>query len=208
MSNSFQIGIPTIVRRDLLIPTIRFYKSKNFKDVTIHIIDNGGQDLSEIENLVNLIRPEKNLGVAGSWNLLCKIIFENNNNALILNDDVCVDYGETLVNSMINKYKGFVRATPDWCAFILSKDLFNRVGKFDECFFPAYYEDKSYEYRMKLMGYKINKNPLLNPILYRSSSTLEKVPQILESSKKNKRLYQEMWGGIPNQEKYKKPYGK
>jgi len=80
------------------------------------------------------------------------------------------------------------------------------VGKFDECFYPAYYEDNSYKYRMKLAGISVLNTPELNPLVYKNSSSLAKDPSILEDSKKNKELYIKMWGGEPNQEKFKTPF--
>ena len=80
------------------------------------------------------------------------------------------------------------------------------MGKFDECFFPAYYEDNSYAYRMKLNRVVHLKTPLLNPYLYRSSMTLEKDYSILDARKKNLQLYIKMWGGEPMKEKFLKPY--
>jgi len=44
--------------------------------------------------------------------------------------------------------------------------------------------------------------------IYLASQSLEKDPSILESSKKNKKLYIEMWGGEPEREKYKTPFNK
>ena len=69
------------------------------------------------------------------------------------------------------------------------KDIYEKVGKFDECFFPAYYEDKSYEYRMKLKNIPVLTHPTLNPIIYRSSQSIEKDYSILTASKKNKKLF-------------------
>ena len=84
--------------------------------------------------------------------------------------------------------------------------MFEKIGRFDECFYPAYYEDSSYEYRMKLAMAPVYKTPSLNPVIYRRSMTVEKSPEIVESSIKNKIKYIEMWGGEPGSEIFKKPY--
>lgn len=204
------IGIPTYNRYDLLQPFLLLYE-KDFslrdKEIPFYIIDNGNQGI-EFEYSTNIIK-EKNIGVAASWNLLCNKIFETCDYALILNDDIYLGKTKEQIKSVILKNNSkFVRATQDWCAFIIPKNIYEKVGIFDECFYPAYYEDMSYQYRMKLKGIPIIKTPLLNPFIYNSSKSLEKDYSILEASKKNKKIYIEMWGGEPEREKFKKPFNK
>lgn len=217
------VGIPTYNRYDLLKPYIDKY-GVDFCDWNIYIVDNGNQDIDLSEGMLItplndeirwsksgliIIQNDKNVGVGASWNQLCKKIFEKNDYALILNDDIYLGKKQEQIISLIEKKKnGFIRATPDWCAFLISKEVYEKVGEFDECFFPAYYEDKSYEYRMKIKGVIALKHPQLNPAVYKSSQTIEKDPEIFEASKKNKKIYIEMWGGEPNKETYTKPYNR
>jgi len=207
------VGIPTYNRYDLLKPYIGKY-GVDFCDWNIYIVDNGNQGIENNEIKLSksgliIIQNDKNVGVGASWNQLCKKIFEKNDYALILNDDIYLGKKQEQIISLIEKKKnGFIRATPDWCAFLISKEVYEKVGEFDECFFPAYYEDKSYEYRMKIKGVIALKHPELNPAVYKSSQTIEKDPEIFEASKKNKKIYIEMWGGEPNKETYTKPYNR
>lgn len=201
------IGIPTLNRYDILRSNLLLY-SRDFSlntNTPFIILDNGKQGITF--NYGQIVEKEKNIGVGASWNQLCKRIFENCDYALILNDDIYFGKRLSEVNSIISKRPDkFQRATPDWCAFILPKKVYEEVGPFDECFYPAYYEDKSYEYRMKLKNIPIIKNPELNPYEYRNSQSLEKDMTIFDASKKNKKIYIEMWGGEPERETYKKPY--
>jgi len=203
---NFLIGIPTLNRYDLLKPNLSLY-AKDFEGIEIVVIDNGNQGITE---KVNLIENERNLGVAKSWNIISDYAFNSRklDFALILNDDIYLGKTKQNVLDLYNKKKTFIRSTQDWSAFILPRTVFENVGKFDECFYPAYYEDSSYEYRMKLMSVNAIKTPELNPIIYNQSQTLEKAPEILDYSKKNKKLYVEMWGGLPDREKYKKPFNR
>jgi GT2 family glycosyltransferase len=218
---TFGIGIPTLNRYDLLLPALMMY-AKDLPKINIYILDNGNQHIlgdnkffnhwlyseswNPIMSNISVMQKEKNIGVGASWNVLCDKIFEQNDYALILNDDIYLGKREDEIKDLIKKKDCFLRSTIDWCAFILPKKIWQLVGKFDECFYPAYYEDKSYEYRMKLLGIYPAKTPTLNPYIYKSSQTLEKKPEILESSKRNKELYIKMWGGEPEREIYKKPY--
>lgn len=207
----FEIGIPTLNRVDLLYPSIYMYATKDFKS-RIHILDNGGEQFKnkQLPHNVSLISMKSNIGVAASWNMLCRTIFQKSDYALILNDDIYLGRNQLQIENLLPKDKKpfFLKATIDWCAFIISKSMFQEIGAFNEEFFPAYYEDNSYEYRMKLKGYKARTNPLLNPFVYNSSQTLEKAPRIADAVKNNKRIYIEMWGGEPHKEKFTKPYNK
>jgi GT2 family glycosyltransferase len=172
------------------------------------VVDNGNQELPSYPNL-EIIKNEKNIGVGASWNMLCEKIFEKSDYALILNDDIYLGKSTHYINNIINKYPShFLTPTPDWCAFIIPKKIWESVGKFDECFFPAYFEDNSYAYRMKIMRKIHIKTPLLNPFVYKSSQTLEKDVSIMDYRLKNKELYIKMWGGEPMKEKFTTPYGR
>jgi len=225
------IGIPTYNRYDLLEPSLKKY-SADFPHNQIYIVDNGHQNIlresmslrqiwdarkiangeyndKEIATCgITLIENQENVGVGASWNQLCNKIFSDGNDyALIINDDIYLGKKYQQIEALVEKkLTGFIKATPDWCCFVIHKDVYNTVGPFDECFYPAYYEDKSYEYRMKLKGIRIVSHPDLNPIDYKSSQTIEKEPILQEMCKKNKRKYIEMWGGEPTKEKYKTPY--
>jgi GT2 family glycosyltransferase len=202
----FAIGIPTLNRYDLFKPSLMLY-TRDFPTTNIFVLDNGNQGI--LQNGVTIKENEKNIGVGASWNWLCDQIFQVAENALILNDDIYLGKKEKDIEDLLHKKKNkgcLLKATPDWCAFVLPKRIYEKVGKFDECFFPAYYEDNSYKYRMKLQGISVLNTPELNPLVYKSSSSLAKDPSILEQSKINKALYIDMWGGEPNQEKYKIPF--
>lgn len=214
MNKAYAIGIPTLNRADLLLPSLISYK-EDFPNTRIFVIDNGMQPLLDGVQLTNpnvtLIRSGENLGVAASWNMMCKLIFsEGIPNAFILNDDVYFGGNESLMSSYLfcsdNRH---LHTNPiDWSAFILPKATFERIGEFDEQFYPAYCEDNDYAYRMKLANFAIRKTPFLIPIVHRSSQTLEKDTSIANAYRVNKKRYIEKWGGQPDFEVFKKPYNK
>lgn len=208
LQNKFAIGIPTLNRFDLLHPALLFYVN-DFPNTQIYVVDNGNQNVaSKISHPnITIIKNDWNVGVATSWNILCDNIFEKHDHAIILNDDIYLGKKEFEIDSILTSHKrDFYVATQDWCAFILPKKTYTKVGKFDDVFYPAYYEDNDYAYRMKLLGCKMFKIPFLNPYVYRASQTIEKDPTIKSGYIANKRIYQEKWGGNPNEEKFKTPY--
>jgi len=209
---SFAIGIPTLNRADLLLPTVAKYITEDFKDIEIHIIDNGKQDLSFLNVFPNVIvyEQDQNIGVAASWNKLCKIIFEKHNHALIINDDVYLGYNTDVVNSVIEKYEySLVQSYVSWSVILMSKYMYDYIGEFDEIFYPAYYEDSDYLYRMKLKGIRQDVEAELNPQTVRISMTQERDPELVNASMQANRLrYIEKWGNSPLLETFLTPYNK
>jgi len=208
MKPNFAIAIPTINRADLLIPTLAKYRSQ-FPDIDICVLDNGCQGIPvDMDGLV-VLQARVNLGVAESWNIMCRIIFQQYDYALILNDDIRIggnanDIQEAICLMDISD-SGVCTSEQGWCAFVLCKKTFIKIGDFDKIFFPAYFEDCDYSYRLKLAGKLILKSKDLNPEEYRQSSSIEK-DSSLNKSKDNLQRYVEKWGGEPSSEKYTLPY--
>jgi GT2 family glycosyltransferase len=206
----FAIGIPTLNRADLLIPSLIKYV-QDFNGIEIHIIDNGDQDLEKYEKYNNIFihTQHKNIGVAASWNILCDIIYAKHEWALLLNDDVYLGYDAEIINQVIddNNTFGLIQSHLNFSVILLQKDFFEFVGRFDENFYPAYYEDSDYLYRMKLLGVYQGVDAKLNPKDARVSQTYEKSPEFVNDAMKYSRLrYIEKWGNIPLLETYKTPY--
>lgn len=207
---SFAIGIPTLNRFDLLHPALLFYL-KDFPNTDIYIVDNGRQGirLKITDPRIIVYEQSTNLGVAGSWNLLCDTIFKKHTHALLLNDDIYLGRKEAEIDIFLREYKKDFYASPrDWASYILPRTTYERIGKFDTLFFPAYCEDVDYEYRMKLARMEMFRVPFLIPVIYRNSSTLEKEPSIQDKARLNRKKYLDKWGGEPTKEQYKTPFGK
>jgi len=211
---NFAIGIPTLNRGvDLLLPSLIKYSTEDFKGIDIHIVDNGKQNLKFLSDLpinVHIYEQEYNLGVAASWNFLCHKIFQKHNYALILNDDVYLGYGTERVNQVISKYPhSLVQSHVSWSVILLSKYMYDFIGDFDETFYPAYYEDSDYLYRMKLKGIRQDVDDSLNPKIIRISMTQAKDPELVnESMRVNRERYIEKWGNSPLLETFITPYNK
>ena len=206
---NFAIGIPTLNRFDLLYPSLILY-TQDMPNVKLFVVDNGNQDIElkfKHPNLKVIVNHD-NLGVAASWNILCKEIFQEHQYAIILNDDVYLGKKDYEIDMFLKQYpqKEFFLGTQDFCSYIMPKNTFERVGDFDESFFPAYFEDNDYFYRMRLAHINYFVAPIINPILYRSSMTMAKDPNILNYFKDNQNRYINKWGGLPESEKYLKPF--
>lgn len=204
----FVVAIPTINRADLLNEALVHYFN-DFKETPIFICDNGNQEIISREHNFVIHRPETNLGVAKSWNLLME--FARNNGAthvLMLNDDVYLGKTETQIQSVLQIWKNmdFINSYQQWSAYILTVQAWKEFGKFDENIFPAYFEDNDAHYRMKLLDMNMVYTEKLNPVIFRNSMSIEKNPKLNESFFKNRRYYIQKWGGPPEKEKYLIPF--
>ena len=201
------IGIPTINRADLLNEALANY-FEDFKETEILICDNGNQEIITRENNFVIYRPEKNLGVSGSWNMIMDYSQKvNATHVLILNDDIYLGKNEQEIAQIIKLWNPeFLCTELNWCSFILSLEAYKKIGVFDENFFPAYFEDNDYFRRMLLGNVQMIFNAMLNPVIFRNSMTIAKNPELNNGFEKNKQYYISKWGGQPTQETFITPF--
>lgn len=206
--NTFAIGIPTLNRYDLLKQAIEKY-IVYFPNVEIFILDNGNQNMDFEYSNVYVYSSEKNLGVAASWNELCGLIFKEHQYALMLNDDIEFSKPEQEILYLLeNNTFDFYVGPYYWSAFILPRQTFMKVGKFDEVFYPAYFEDNDFAYRLKLNNCSYHSTETLLPTVCRNSMTLKKDTTINKTFEDLKRYYAAKWGGMPGKEKFITPFNK
>lgn len=204
------LAIPTINRVDLLNESLAKY-FEDFKETHIAIVDNGNQQIITRENDFMIYRPQSNLGVSASWNHLMdygKRI--DATHVLMLNDDIYLGKTELDVNMflMANDKYGFINSLCNWSSFIMPVNTWEKVDGFDEEFFPAYFEDNSMCYKMRLNNVERLNTSFLNPAIYRNSMTIAKDPSLNSKFMQNRQMYIAMWGGLPNDEKYTKKFNK
>ncbi len=108
-------------------------------------------------------------------------------------------------------YRDHIATSIDWSFWVAKVDLFEKVGPWDESFYPAYFEDNDYEYRIKLLFPE--KIRPVDDITYEhiGSVTVKRLSGIELTQhhlafERNKARYITKWGGLPREEKYKTPY--
>lgn len=204
------IGIPTLNRADLLNEALEKY-FEDFKDTEIFIVDNGNQSIITREEKFAIYRPTENLGVAKSWNHIMDYADKvQATHVLMLNDDIYLGRTEHEIRMVLRNSidADFINSFHNWCCFILTIDMWKKAGKFDEEFFPAYFEDNSFDYKMSLVNAKKSWTSFLDPVMYRNSMTIAKDPSINNRFALNKQMYIDMWGGLPTEEKYLTKFNK
>ncbi len=168
----------------------------------------------QIENKkseLELIRTSENEGVAESFNILLKAGFSQGlKRGLIMNDDIYLGKTRTDIINVINEFPdhGFIYTTFNLCVFLISKQVFEIVGDFDKGFYPAYFEDNDYLYRLKLLRIPSHSTDKLNPTIYRNSMSINKDNTLNSRFGANQTRYVDKWGGMPLNEKFTKPFNK
>lgn len=205
------VGIPTINRFDYLQDNLDAI-NKYIPDIPVYIYNNS------IYNIITKIKtygtPKiigcgKNIGVASAWNIMLTDMRANGfEYGMILNDDIVLSPNISYIHDFLSQKPDFARIINDWSVFIISLDIFNKVGLFDENFFPAYFEDSDYNYRLKLAGVNTDYPKILIPQTYRVSSSINKNPELNLRFLENRQYYIDKWGGEPSYETYKKPFNK
>ena len=188
---------------------------------------------------IGVMFNQQNLGAARSWNvgisacyeqLECDLVLVANNDVLFHINTVDVLAGRIQqlkagiltpfnISGLLAKPENIfsysaehaekVEPAPDFSCFMISKKCFYSVGPFDERFYPAYFEDNDYHYRMKLSGFKALKTR--QAVYYHYGSRTKQSSEDVRANcdagyLQNRDYYKRKWGGLPGKEKFKKPF--
>lgn len=112
-----------------------------------------------------------------------------------------------------------------WHLFTLGRKTWEAIGLFDERFFPAYFEDNDYIWRMRCAGileprgeyfkghpdfedFSVRRIPWVGAIDYELTQDATSIKSGLVSvdMETNRRLYVDKWGGEPGHERTREPY--
>lgn len=221
------VGIPTIHADGDLIECIQSICDQTLPVSEIIILDNSEKTLA-IENykriqghLENFLHAydiqityiltygsdSGSFSVAESWNYFARNT-PLSNMLLVLNDDVVL--GDTAVETLYKAWNKFSDApvllpdTGDWCVFVWNtKIALTSIGLFDTAFYPAYWEDCDYAYRIRLTGLEPK---CIDGVLYthKGSQTIKKYESTgvdMESKhhqhfRRNREYFRRKWGTV------------
>jgi hypothetical protein len=214
------LAITVLNRYDLLRAQLASLAQGTVKPPRILILDNGGRfgeaiqsELMPLWDRTAVMGTDEERALARSWNHALRWGFTNHPAVVIANDDLL--WGKTSYRALT---EGIRYGEPDmattqnvggFVCFALTRPIVHKVGEFDERFFPAYFEDEDYRYRMKLAG--------LFPrsvdgccIEHVESATIQAMPpdqkEIFKLHfQKNLGLYRQKWGGVVGEETYSQP---
>ena len=215
------IGIPFLNRPDLLGEVIEAFEGDNH----VFVVNNNSVDAEINQYFSDLTQQfgldsysaRTNLGVAASWNRIVmraiglgyEYIYIGSNDT-VLNDGVLQEFVEMEKSETDCLWK-----LNHFNFFCLHKRFIDRVGWFDENFYPAYYEDNDFVYRCVLAGLGVVDAPpeMLAKTHHKVSQTINSDPVYAAGNRHtfnqwNATHYRMKWGGMPGAEKFTTPYGK
>jgi len=175
------------------------------------IVDNSKNSFAKkyIERGAEVRMHPQNLGVSGSWNygigsdaeflwiISSSLIFNQGFSELVDRIDQANEYG--LLTDQAWHCIGFTRKTLD------------TVGMFDEQFYPGYYEDNDYGWRLQLAGIHNAPNHPSMPkididVTCQGTATTLKSGLISVRFDLLQDYYRHKWGGLPGSERFTKPF--
>jgi len=166
--------VPVLNRYDLLRGMLA---SLDYPIRDLLIIDNGGgfEDLFERDELpvknVRVLNLPSNLGVAASWNLGIKLFPHDDRWMFASNDCVFAPGALGVLSTATQDALTVVKDWPHWQAFVIGERVIDRVGLFDERFYPAYFEDTDFKRRCDMAGIPTAVSPAR--VHHANSSTLK-----------------------------------
>lgn len=163
-----------------------------------------------IDELV-IIRNRQNVGFSGSIN---QIIKQNSDKPywFVMSSDWHPRPGELarLASRLESPFIG-LKCDPTqnaYSAIVFTPEIIRMAGLMDENFYPAYYEDNDYNYRLSLASITLELFELKYD--HKVSSTLHSKPEYLskntETFQRNFDYYVRKWGGPPGAERYFSPF--
>lgn len=198
--------------------------------------DNTSNEVKELisYNLpIQIIDNPENYGCAKSWNQGVEDAFKNGTDyVFIINNDVLF-HKECIVNLVkrleVNDEAILVSAahvhtveeisheltptvvesgSPSFSAFMIGHQCWELIGKFDEEFKPAYFEDNDYHYRIKLAGKKAISTNAAKYHHFGSKTQNQIAEGICRSQQfeNNRSYFTKKWGGEPGKEIYLTPF--
>lgn len=207
------IGVPTLRRFDTLHKLIESAYSNTVKPDIFFVVDNScGMFKYRGKHPIIVYTAPFNLGVARSWNLIFRSFPDDF--IIISNDDVIFQpiTIETIITVAQRESADIVFSEQNGNAFSLfhlNHTTWKELGGFDECFYPAYFEDNDFFYRLKLSNKKIVSAEL--EYEHVQSGTIKSFsPREMELHHKqfnlNQQYYITKWGGLPHDEVYQTPF--
>lgn len=218
--NSVAIVVPTLVRADRLEACLSSIESHaSLADVRVY--NNWThQGVARVcayfacspgpTDYTILAHPE-NLGCAGSWNAGLKAHWEHGHEwAIVMNDDVELLPGTVdALRAAIEGGLDLAWSSESMACFAIHRRTTDAIGWFDENLWPAYHEDEDFTHRMRLAGLRCGDSGA--EVKHSRSSTLNYSDLLwfqhrMRLDHQNLLYYGRKWGGVPNFEKFTRPF--
>jgi len=212
MSSSYLMVVPCIDRE----VTAGFVDGLKLPHENVLFVNNGNPEV--VPAGINQFFSGGNIGVAASWNLGAKAVLGSGIDWLVI-ASAAVRWGAPGGQDFIDGLEGCsiaVTSELGWHLLAIHHETLDAVGLFDENFFPGYFEETDWLYRMHLAGLP---SPRENGRHWdhahcdaeygESSHALNRVPRLAIETQMNALgyYYQRKWAAKPGYEVYTTPFG-
>jgi GT2 family glycosyltransferase len=167
------LGFCTLTRFDL---AERLLRSIDFPVEHLVIVDNSGsQSWNPIKpdwvQKMWLIRVPYGLGLVGAWNLIVKST-PYAPYWVLVNDDAWFEPGslKAITEDVDTQALNFLDIVPAWSAVVFGEGMIDKVGLYDERFYPLYFDDNDLERRVYNAGVPVK--TIEAKVHHENSSTL------------------------------------
>jgi len=218
MSRTITVAGPSYRRYDLLGQMIASAEQGTLVPDQYLIVDNGGSLVPAAHGIptakTTIENPGRNLGVAATWN----VVMSRNDDIIIMACDD-VRFGARTIEALVKESEEhpevgffFPESASMFTVFLLRKSLYDRIGAFDEGFWPAYFEDNDYFRRLCLAGEQRFPVVGVDVGYYHHISATLRTYNTDEMNthhgrfKANQDYYYRKWGGLPHHETYATPF--
>jgi hypothetical protein len=186
-----------------------WFDLKNYsqQDTKFYFVDNGQQKLPELvlDNMTPYV-TSRNIGCSGGWNLICDIAFNALNLEKVIIGEEDALFSQDILDALWEQASETNLATTynngfGYALYCMHREVYNKVGRFDENILWAGCEDNDYNHRCTLAG--VTTTNLDVPSSYNGSatSTDPNSPRLLVGSH-NANYVDQKWGNY----KYAQPF--
>lgn len=164
------------------------------------------------DNILVIDNTVNNIGVAASWNKGIERMKERNTDWIIFLS-ATMRFGQPGGIDLIEQLKTteLMVAEPEmghqWHLMSIRREVIERVGLFDENFYPAYYEDSDYGQRIRYaFDHTFKWAKIFIDVSSMGNAHGITHGKVRMSPDKNINYYIKKWGGLPGQQKYLFPF--
>ena len=188
------LGFCTLKRFDL---ADRLLASIDYPVEHLVVVDNSGLQTwtpTKPDCVSNLwtIRVPFGLGLVGAWNLIVKST-PYAPYWVLVNDDAhfAPDALETIAKEVDTQALNFLDIVPQWSAVVFGEGMVEKVGLYDERFYPLYFDDNDLERRVDKAG--VPKKTIQAKVHHDNSSTLNSGFQLVNGNSYRNNQYIYNW---------------
>jgi hypothetical protein len=126
---------------------------KSLEGHNVLIIDNSGNEECKVyadKYGFEVLYQKENIGVPRAWNLVLK---RKKDWTFIVSSSMIFAKNFSNILEMVENFEGLIfRTNHGWHCVGIHKDVIEKVGYFDQNFYPGYLEDSDFDYRCRLAG--------------------------------------------------------